>query len=123
LAEFTTGPALLLDSAGMTHAQTVQQYNDIQSLGSVIPRQTGGQRGGMQGYTDAFSPPLGAGLRQSGASRRNKNRNRRRSRRQRGGMMDYSKAFVTPPVLAGTSFMKMDDAGLGYGFNSMKGAQ
>jgi len=111
----------------MTHAQTIQQYNDIQSLGSVIPRQAGGsrrnrrkQRGGMQGFADAYTPPMMVGMFQSGASRRNR---QRRRRKQRGGMMDMKAAFTSPPVLAGTSFSTNNEADFGYGYNAMKGAQ
>jgi hypothetical protein len=103
----------------------MQQYNDIQSLDSVIPKQMGGsrrkrQRGGMQGFADAYAAPMMVGMFQSGASRRNR---QRRRRKQRGGMMDMKAAFTAPTVLAGTSFSTNNEADFGYGYNAMKGAQ
>ena len=126
MAEYSTGPSTLLDSAGMTHAESLQQFNDIQNLGSVIPQKGGSrknQRGGMDSFKNAFAPPLGVGLKQMGASRRNRRRQSQRRRRQRGGVMDMKAAYVTPPVLAGTSFSTNDESSFGYGFNLMKGAQ
>ena len=74
----------------MISAQSWGPVEAVQSLSSVIPKQMGGrqrsrrQRGGMQGFADAYAPPLMAGVTrmQSGASRRNR---QSRRRRQRGG--------------------------------------
>jgi len=118
LAEWSTGPALLLDGAARIQAEQGPLDRVFADLPSVIPRQSGGsrrrQRGGMQSYSNAFK--------QSGSSR---NRRRRRSRRQRGGMMDLKSAFVSPSTQPGTSFASYGSAekSLGYGFDLMRGAQ
>jgi hypothetical protein len=75
-APYSTGDATLLDRAGMISAQSWAPVEAVNSLANVIPK----QMGGMQGFADAYAPPLMAGVSrmQSGASRRR--------RRQRGGM-------------------------------------
>jgi len=116
LAEWSTGPALLLDGAARIQAEQGPLDRFFADLPSVIPRQSGGsrrnrkQRGGMDAY------------KQSGSSRR---RHRQRRRSQRGGMMDIKSAYTSPSIQPGTSFASYgpSEKTLGYGFDVMKGAQ
>lgn len=97
LAEYSTGPAMLLNPATLVQAQTAQQVADFNALSGVIP-----QRGGMQGFAAAFSRPMMVGVAQSGAARRsNKKALRRHRDAQRGGMQEYAEAFLVPKVPSG----------------------